>query len=95
MDDFERKKLWFKKILNPNLLTDTITKSSQNIFSYSFVSEHSKHFFYFLTCIFSVRKFFYLLPWEGWKKANLILIYKFCKKDYDKCIAKIMKETKI
>ena len=27
-------------------LTDTLGKMSQNIFAYSFVSEHSKHFFY-------------------------------------------------
>ena len=27
------------------ILTDTLAKMSQNIFAYSFVSEHSKHYF--------------------------------------------------
>ena len=43
MDDFEKKKenkLWF--------LTYTLAKSSKFIFSYSFVSEHSKHFYFIL-----------------------------------------------
>ena len=36
MDDFERME-WF--------LMDTLAKMSQNMFAYSIVSEHSKHFF--------------------------------------------------
>ena len=38
---------YFKKIFwkMSKFLTYTLTKSSQNIFAYSFVSEHSKHFF--------------------------------------------------
>ena len=36
MDDFEKK-----------FLTDTLANMSQNIFAEYFVSEHSKHFFYF------------------------------------------------
>ena len=57
MDDFERKKslVLKEKYLNFNILksilkrffTDSLAKSSQNIFAYSFVSEHSKHYFYF------------------------------------------------
>ena len=39
MDDFERME-WF--------LMDTLAKMSQNMFAYSIVSEHSKHFFLFL-----------------------------------------------
>ena len=34
---------YFKKIF----FNENLAKSSQNIFAYSFVSEHSKHFFYF------------------------------------------------
>ena len=53
MDDFGRKKYYgskgntlkkfqyFKKICMYFFLTDTLTKMSQNIFAYSFVSEHS------------------------------------------------------
>ena len=41
-----RKILIFKKIFW-KVLTDILTKTSQNIFAYSFISEHSKHFFYF------------------------------------------------
>ena len=55
MDDFEEKKLqvlqekyqYFKKIFRKivNFFTDILAKKSQNIFAYSFVSEHSKLFF--------------------------------------------------
>ena len=54
----------FKKIFlkMSKFLTDTLAKSSQNIFVYSFASEHSKHpFFEKETCIFS-GVFFYVLP---------------------------------
>ena len=44
MDDFERKK-YFE---TSKFLSDTLAKISQNIFAYSKVSEHSKHFFYML-----------------------------------------------
>ena len=54
MDDFERKKKTSVLKENFNILrTDTLAKSSLNIFAYSFVSEHSKHFF--LTCFLSVH----------------------------------------
>ena len=54
MDDFERKKKTSGLKENFNILrTDTLAKSSFNIFAYSFVSEHSKHFF--LTCFLSVH----------------------------------------
>ena len=54
MDDFERKKKKFniKKILGKKFLTDTLAKTWQTIFAYSFVSEHSKHFF----CYFEKKK---------------------------------------
>ena len=50
MDDFERRKNFSskEKILQYfNILMDTLTKISQNILAYSFVSEHSKHFYKF------------------------------------------------
>ena len=57
MDDFERRKefggkgkivQYFKKIMGKfsKILTDTLAKISQNIISYSCVSEHSKHFYF-------------------------------------------------
>ena len=58
MDDFEntfkRFNILRKYLENFQLLTDTLAKMSQNIFAYSFVSEHIKHFFYFekIKCIF-------------------------------------------
>ena len=47
IDDFEQtKKRWFLwKNIDAKFLTDTLAKMSQNIFAYSFVSEHSKHLF--------------------------------------------------
>ena len=50
MDDFERRS---KTLV---LKENTMAKIVQNIFAYSFVSEHSKQFFFILrknTCIFS------------------------------------------
>ena len=53
MDDFEKKSLvlkekfqYFKKIFlkMSKFFTDTLAKSSQNIFAYSFVLEHSRTF---------------------------------------------------
>ena len=52
MDDFEIfffgcKGKVLKEYLKQNLLgslTDTLAKTSTNIFAYSFISEHSKHF---------------------------------------------------
>ena len=42
MDDFERrKKRWLEKKNTRKILTDTLAKTSQNIFAYSFVSRHS------------------------------------------------------
>ena len=50
MDDFEEFFQYFKKIINKKkFLTDTFAKMSKNIFRrYSFISEHSKHFFFIL-----------------------------------------------
>ena len=39
MDDFEEERK-----ISSQVLTDTLKKTSQNIFAYSFISEHSKHF---------------------------------------------------
>ena len=52
MDDFEIfffgcKGKVLKEYLNKifwEVLTDTLAKTSTNIFAYSFISEHSKHF---------------------------------------------------
>ena len=60
MDDFEEEKNFGSKgkILRKvqylfNFLSDTLAKMSQSLVAYSFVSEHSKHFFYVenKTCI--------------------------------------------
>ena len=50
MDDFGRKICLVLKEKNrkyQKFLTDTLARISQNIFVYSFVSEHSKHVFLF------------------------------------------------
>ena len=50
MDDFGRKICLVLKEKNrkyQKFLTDTLARISQNIFVYSFVSEHSKNVFYF------------------------------------------------
>ena len=56
MDDFEKQTLVLKENINiwrkyfekyPSFLTDTLSKSLQNSFAYSFVSENSRNFFYF------------------------------------------------
>ena len=57
LDDFERKKNFGskRKIVLKMFFKDTLAKSSQSIFAYSFFSEHSKHFIFILrekTCIF-------------------------------------------
>ena len=44
----KEKKLCSKgKIIRKMFLTETLAKMSQNMYAYSFFSEHSKHFFYF------------------------------------------------
>ena len=47
MDDFERKGEIITIFEEKKFLTDTLAKMSPNIFTYSFVSEHSIFFFYF------------------------------------------------
>ena len=58
MDDFERKTKngseGKRKMLGKQFLTDTLAKTSQSSFACSYVSDHSRHFFYFeeKNCIF-------------------------------------------
>ena len=49
MDDLERKvlrEMTIFKNIGKKFLTDTLAKTSQDIFAYSFISEHSKHPFF-------------------------------------------------
>ena len=60
---------YFKEIFEKMFLTDTLAKTSKNIFAYSFVSEHTKHIILFdekkiaflLRPLRMIRFLFYLL----------------------------------
>ena len=68
-----------------NVFTDTLAKTSHNIFVYSFVSEHSTHFFYFdkknfkFIAYASIKKVFLRAPLipnivsKDWARLSLII----------------------
>ena len=77
MDDFGRKQNFCTKdkMLKKNIyiyllnLTDTLAKMSQNIFAYSSVSEHSKHFF-----LYFEKKLPFLSAGRGGRVKNAFLL---------------------